>query len=117
MTRPQTKSGTEGDSSVIANKYQPMWEFALYGSNALLESVEAPIQASQAFTAHDSDGNDYAVFQKVMVADGINFTEASAYMMTIIPTSAHYDISQFNHAQGKTNFSGIVLYHSISTGR
>lgn len=115
--KSHTKSVGEGDNSIIPDTYQPLWDYALRGTNHLLESVEAPIETDQRYVAQDSDGNDHDVFQRILVADGVNFPEASGYVMTIIPTSGGYDISRFNHAEDKAGFSGIVLYHWLVTGQ
>lgn len=113
--KPQTKSTPDGELTIIPASYTPIWNDAVMGVNNLLESVEAPISSNRQMYATDATGARRNVFQRILVADGINFPEASGYVMTIIPSSHDYDIRAFNHAQGKSGFDGVVLYHYLAS--
>lgn len=94
------------------------WDEAREGLTKVMETIEAPSTSGKQLLGVDTSGMTLNIEQRLLVVDGPKFSQATSYVMTLIPT-ANYSRSTWDveHIGSKDGFNGIVLYHGVVMGQ
>ena len=126
-----TKLSSDKPVGMLPGDFTPMWDKVRIGANSLMDGADVPIDPKFIFVAvfnkitpeGDTLRQTVDVTQKLVVKKwrGTEEYEAFCYIASIVPTPEHFAKSkntakEFQYAGSKGDFSGFVIYRTL-TGR